>query len=96
MANKGNLGTRERQEKWRDSIQTSKILKRVENQSLGKDTFSGKTKIREMTNVDIRCAELLLARTFPAIKLVEQTGAGGGPLHVSVIQFSDADSNDTK
>lgn len=62
MASKGKLGTREKQDKWRESISTTKILKSLQNHIDGKS---------EMKSTQIRAAEILLNRTLPLLKQLE-------------------------
>jgi hypothetical protein len=55
----------EKQKAWTDSIQTSLLLKKLQNHIL-KEEF--------MTATQIQAAKLLLDRTIPVLKQIEHTG----------------------
>ncbi len=88
MASRGNLGTREKQDKWRENIATTQIIKRVENQALGITHYVARKKCAPMTSVDVKCAEILLNRTLPAIKQIELSGALTGSVEVTVKKYT--------
>ncbi|QDP53224.1 MAG: hypothetical protein GOVbin7744_27 [Prokaryotic dsDNA virus sp.] len=65
-------------EKHRKAIQTSMLIKRLENHVL-KDT--------EMSPTQIRSAEILLNKSLPNLRSTELTGDDGGPVKVLPFEF---------
>ncbi len=70
MASKGGRTRQEKQQAWIDSIETTKILKRVGNHVLAKNTDANYEK-NIMTAAQMKGAELLLRKTLPDLKAVE-------------------------
>ena len=62
-------------EEWRKRIQTSMLLKRLEDHVLG-DV--------EMSATQLRAAEVLLRKSMPDLTATELTGGDGGPLQVTI------------
>jgi hypothetical protein len=73
MPSTGSIATRDKHTKWRESIQTTKVLKRLQNYVLAeKDSEEYKKNV--MTPTQVNAARMLLDRTLPAIKIVEHEG----------------------
>jgi len=64
----------------RQRIQTSQLINRLNNHVHGKC---------EMSQTQIRAAEILLKKALPDLQSTELTGPGGSELAVTVRKFSD-------
>jgi len=68
-------GSKERQEKWRESISSAKLLKRLDDFALG---------LIELDRDRIKAIEILLKKTMPDLKAVEHSGEVGGKLIINI------------
>jgi len=66
--------------KVRERIQTSMLIKRLEDHALGK---------LELTKTQVTAIQILLRKTLPDLTNHEITGDAGGPLQVTVLKFAD-------
>jgi len=78
---------KEKTQEWIDSIETTKILHRLNKHTLGEDGV-------KMTRDQLRGAEMLLNRSMPVQRILEMTGHEGGPMQVTWLPPGVAD-NDT-
>ena len=67
-------------EKTRQKIQATQLIKRLTSHALGELE-------KPMEASQVRAAEILLKKTIPDLSNVEHTGEGGGPLSVNIVQF---------
>ena len=67
--------TQPKVDEMRRRIQSTLLLKRLEQHSLGET---------EMTPSQIQAARILLDKTIPNLQSVEMTGEGGGPVQLGV------------
>jgi hypothetical protein len=65
----------EKMELWRNSFNTTVLLKRLNDHALGENGV-------EMTRSQIDAAKILLAKTIPDLKQVELSGDPDNPLQV--------------
>jgi hypothetical protein len=72
MASKGGRTRQEKRQAWIDSIETTKILRRVNKHTLAKSTDADYEQ-SIMTASQIKAAELLLRKTIPDLKAIEAT-----------------------
>jgi hypothetical protein len=61
-------------ENTRQRIQTTMLVKRLEDHAAGKC---------ELSATQIQAARILLDRTLPTLQSIEHTGEGGGPVQVA-------------
>lgn len=61
-------------EAWREKIRTSMLVNRLQNHAAGRI---------EMTQTQIRAAEILLRKRLPDLSATELSGPGGGPIEVA-------------
>ena len=61
-------------EKWRDKIRASMLVNRLQGCALGEV---------EMTDVQVKAANILLRKVAPDLQSVEHMGEGGGPVQVA-------------
>jgi hypothetical protein len=66
------------QDEIRTKIQTSQILNRLTKHMLGEV---------EMSQTQVRAAEILLRKSMPDLAAVEHTGKDGGPVVVEIVRF---------
>lgn len=85
MANRKS--TPDLREQWREKIKSSVLINRLMDHAVGQ---------AEMTATQIKAAEILLKKTLPDIKAVENTGENGGPMSVAIMRFTDAADNPTE
>lgn len=66
----------------RQRIRVSQLLNRLNNHAAGKC---------EMSQTQVRAAEILLKKSLPDLSSVEMTGEGGGPLQIVQKVYADRD-----
>jgi len=76
--------TKRQAEGAKDAIKTGMLIKRLQDHVLDKE---------EMTQTQLRAAEILLGKTLPNLKATEHTGEGGGPIQFKPFQFVDAEDS---
>jgi len=67
-------------DEWREKIKVGLLVKRLHDNMLG---------AIEMTQGQIKCAEILLRKTIPDLKAIEVTGKDG-----AAIEYKDVSEND--
>ena len=60
-------------QKWRDSIRSGVLIKRLKDHACGK---------AEMTSTQIQAARILLSKTLPDLKAVDHSGDSGVTINV--------------
>jgi len=67
-------------EKWREKIRASMLINRLRNHVLGR---------LEMSNTQIRAAEILLSRVMPTLQATDLTAsdADGQPLGITLVAY---------
>lgn len=81
------LGSKERQEKWRENIQSALLLKRLEDNALG---------IIELSRDQIKSIEILLKKTMPDLKAIEHSGEIKADLNITKVIYEVIDPSDIK
>lgn len=60
----------------RDAIRTGLLIKRLQDHALND---------AEMTQTQLRAAEILLSKTLPSVKAIEHSGRDGEPLPTEIV-----------
>lgn len=82
MAARKNRGSESLPESWKEKIKTAMIVDRLVKHTNG---------LIEMSNSQIRAAEILLKKTIPDLARSEHTGKDGGAIETKDITKTDAE-----